>query len=61
MSIIPHKYSVIYLLMSILLLVGAVQLFWTAYSAGAMRPGLIGISAVFVAALMLGQWRKSGP
>ena len=59
MPFIPRKYSIVYLIIGLLVLLGAADLFWTAYTSKAIRPALIGVGAVFVALLLLGEWRAS--
>jgi len=59
MPFIPRKYSIVYLVIGVLVLLGAAELFWTAYTTEAIRPGLIGIGAVFAALLLIGEWRSS--
>ena len=60
MPFIPRKYSILYLVIGVLVLIGSADLFWTAYSTQALRPGLIGVGAVFAALIMIGEWRASG-
>jgi len=59
MPFIPQKYSVVYLVIGALVLLGAADLFWTAYTTKAIRPALIGTGAVLAALLLIGEWRAS--
>ncbi len=59
MPFIPRKYSVVYLVIGLLVLLGAADLFWTAYTMKVIRPALIGIGAVIAALLLIAEWRAS--
>jgi membrane associated rhomboid family serine protease len=59
MPFIPRKYSIVYLVIGVLALLGAAELFWTAYTTKTIRPALIAIGAVFAALLLIGEWRSS--
>ena len=59
MSVIPKRFKFVYLVISVPVALGAIQLFWTAYTTSSARPALIGCGAMFVVYLMLNEWRSN--